>query len=171
MLRWLWLSALVLGLDQITKLLANAYLHPYELVPVLPLLALRLMFNEGAAFSLLAGAGGWQRWFFTLVAVVISLVIVVWLRRLGREEKWMAAALAMILGGALGNMVDRLVYGHVIDFIFVYHGDWYWPAFNVADSAITVGAGLVLLDHFLHARRKSRAELAAGETRSKDPKP
>jgi signal peptidase II len=161
----------VLGLDQLTKVLANAHLNPYELVPVAPLLALRLMFNEGAAFSLLAGAGGWQRWFFTLVAVVISVVIVVWLRRLRAEEKWMAAALAMILGGALGNMVDRLLYGHVIDFIFVYYGDWYWPAFNVADSAITVGAGLVLLDHFLHARRKSRAERPERDFRSEDPKP
>ena len=108
-----------------------------------------LAYNTGAAFSFLAGASGWQRWLFTLIAVVVSVVLVVWLKRLKADETWLAVGLALVLGGALGNLVDRVVFGHVVDFILVHwQSSWYFPAFNLADSAITVGAILLALDMF-----------------------
>jgi signal peptidase II len=114
-----------------------------------------LAYNTGAAFSLLADAGGWQRLFFSTVAVVASGVIVHLLRR-HPGQKLFSLALALILGGALGNLVDRIAYGHVIDFIQVYWQDWYWPAFNVADSAITMGAGLLVWDSFRTPKESNR---------------
>ncbi len=147
-MKYLWLSALVIGLDQLTKWLANTSLAPHEPVAVLPGFNLTLMFNTGAAFSLLGDAGGWQRWLFTGLAVVASVVLVLWLRRLQAGQALLAVALALILGGAVGNLIDRVVFGHVIDFLDVYWRHHHWPAFNVADSAITVGAVLFLLDSF-----------------------
>jgi len=145
-LRWLWLSALVLVLDQCTKWLAGSGLQYGEPVPLVPMLALTLAHNYGAAFSFLGDASGWQRWFFILLAVAVSAVLLLWLKRLQRHEWRIALALALILGGALGNVIDRLLYGYVIDFIDFYYGDWHWPVFNVADSAISVGAALLLFD-------------------------
>lgn len=147
-MKYLWLSALVIGLDQLTKWLANTSLAPHEPVAVLPGFNLTLMFNTGAAFSLLGDAGGWQRWLFTGLAVVASVVLVLWLRRLQAGQALLAVALALILGGAVGNLIDRVVFGHVIDFLDLYWRHHHWPAFNVADSAITVGAVLFLLDSF-----------------------
>ena len=157
MLRWLWLSALVLVLDQFTKWLAGSGLQYGEPVPLVPMLALTLAHNYGAAFSFLGDASGWQRWFFILLAVAVSAVLLLWLKRLQRHEWRLALALALILGGAVGNVIDRLLYGYVIDFIDFYYGDWHWPVFNVADSAISVGAALLLFDALFarHAQRDS----------------
>lgn len=154
MLKWLWLSVAVIVLDQATKYLASSHLELHQPVALLPFLNLTLMHNLGAAFSFLSEAAGWQRWFFTTVALVVSTVIAVWLHRLQPGQLWLAAALALILGGALGNVWDRLVLGYVVDFIDVYVGRWHWPAFNIADSAIFVGAVMVLID----ALRSERAQ-------------
>ena len=148
-MKWLWVSGVVLLLDQCTKLLADAMLAAHQSIVLLPGLALRKAYNSGAAFSFLSDASGWQRWFFVLLAIVVILILVAWLRRLPADQVREAWALSLILGGAAGNLVDRLIYGHVIDFIDVYYGSWHWPTFNVADSAITVGACLLLLDAFL----------------------
>jgi signal peptidase II len=161
MLRWLWLSAVVVVLDQGSKWLASHSLTLYEPVPVMPMFNLTLMHNTGAAFSLLAGAGGWQRWFFVVLAIGVSIGIGVWLARLGRDQRWLAVALALVLGGALGNLWDRVVLGYVVDFIQVYYDRWYWPAFNIADSAISVGAVMLIVDS-LHGHKPS----ATGEGRS-----
>lgn len=154
MLRWLWCSALVVGLDQLSKLLAEHWLEPFRPVPVLPSFNLTLMYNSGAAFSFLADAGGWQRWLFVALAVAISLALVVWLVRLPAGRHWQALALALLLGGALGNLIDRVLYGQVIDFIQLYYRDWYWPTFNLADSAISIGAVLLVLEFMFGPSRR-----------------
>jgi signal peptidase II len=146
MLRWLWLSLSVVGLDQYTKQLIAARFSLSESVELLPFLNLTLAHNQGAAFSFLSDQDGWQRGFFIVVALVVTLVLVTWLRRLGRGEWWTALALSLVIGGAVGNLIDRVLHGYVIDFIDVYYGSWHWPAFNVADSAICVGVALLLLD-------------------------
>ncbi len=145
-LKWLLLSAVVVVLDLWTKALASEYLLMYQPLPVFPGFNLTLMHNEGAAFSFLSTAGGWQRWFLSIIAAVVSVVIVVWLVRLKARQHWLALALALVLGGALGNLWDRLTLGYVVDFIQVYYREWYWPAFNIADSAIFVGAVILVLD-------------------------
>ena len=152
MLHWLWLSGLVIALDQLSKWLAESLLALHQPVPVLPSFNLTLMYNTGAAFSLLADAGGWQRWFFLLLSLAVSVVLFIWIGRLKPGEKRLAAALSLILGGALGNFIDRALHGHVIDFIQVYYDHWYWPAFNIADSAITIGAILLIIDSLLGTR-------------------
>ncbi len=143
-LRWLWLSGGVIVCDQASKHLAEALLVPHQPVGVLPFFDWYLTYNTGAAFSFLADAGGWQRWLFTGLALVISAIIVQWLRTLPREETLTALALALILGGAIGNLIDRLVFGHVIDYIQVWLGSYPFPAFNIADAAISVGAVLLI---------------------------
>jgi len=148
MLRWLSLSAIVVVLDQLTKVWVERSFELYERLAVMPLFNLTLVYNEGAAFSFLSSAGGWQRWFFVVLGVVISLLLVGWLKRLDSSERLAAAALSLVLGGAVGNIIDRLFYGHVIDFIDIYYQSWHWPAFNIADSAIFVGVALLLLDSF-----------------------
>ena len=149
-LAWLWLSLLVLVLDQASKLYFNNALSMYQQIVVIPdYFSWTLAYNTGAAFSFLADGAGWQRWLFALIAVVVSGVLVVWLKRLGRGETWLAVALALVLGGALGNLYDRIVLGHVVDFILVHwKNTHYVPAFNLADSAITVGAVMLALDMF-----------------------
>ena len=140
-LSWLILSAVVIVLDQISKWLALAELQPYEPVAVIDgLLNWMLAFNPGAAFSFLADSGGWQRWFFTVLAIVVSAVLVVWLSRTARNHWREAVPLALIIGGAIGNVIDRVRLGHVVDLIDVYVGQYHWPAFNIADSAICIGA-------------------------------
>ncbi len=145
-LRWLWLSALVIALDQATKIWVSARFELFERMELTPFLNLVLVYNPGAAFSFLSDASGWQRWFFTVLALVVSVVILVWLNRLRAGERVPAIGLSLVLGGALGNVWDRLQHGHVIDFIDVYYRDWHWPAFNVADSAITVGVVFLIWD-------------------------
>ena len=152
--RWYLLALVVVLLDQYSKGLASASLDYGRPVPVFSWFNLTLQHNSGAAFSFLSSAVGWQRWFFTVVAVVISSALVVWLYVAPRGQWLLALSLALILGGALGNVWDRLFLGYVVDFISVHYGGWYFPAFNLADSAITAGAGCMLLDSFVH-REKS----------------
>lgn len=154
-LTWLWLSLLVIALDQLTKWGAVSNLEMYQQVPVIPdLFSFTLAYNTGAAFSFLADAAGWQRWLFAAIAVVVSVVLCVWLSRLDRSKRLEAIALALILGGALGNLYDRVVLGHVVDFILVHWQQrWFFPAFNIADSAITVGAALLILDMFVGKKK------------------
>ena len=149
-LPWLWLSALVVALDLLTKNIVLESLRFAERVTVIPgYFDWTHVYNTGAAFSFLAGESGWQRWFFAGIAVVVSLVLVVWLKRLKSHETLLAVGLALVLGGALGNLYDRVVLGHVVDFILVHwQNTHYFPAFNLADSAITVGAVLLALDMF-----------------------
>ena len=145
---WLLLSVLVIVLDQWTKSQITAHFFYREVLAVCPGVNLTLAHNSGAAFSFLAQAGGWQRWFFAAIACVVSLVLVVWLVRLPAEKVLLALGISLLLGGAVGNLYDRILLGYVIDFLDVYYGTYHWPAFNVADSAITAGAGLLLLDAF-----------------------
>ncbi len=150
MLKWLNLSAVVIVLDQLSKWLMTSWLDQHQTVPVLPSFNLTLAHNYGAAFSFLASAGGWQRWFFVILAVAVSLVLIIWLKKLQHHARLEAASLALILGGAIGNVIDRLIYGYVVDFLDVYYGSYHWPAFNIADSAICVGAVLLIFDSFRH---------------------
>ncbi len=149
-LGWLVLSLLVLIIDQVSKAHFESSLEMFQQIVVIPdYFSWTLAYNTGAAFSFLADGGGWQRWLFALIAVVVSAVLVVWLKRLGRDDTWLAVALALVLGGALGNLYDRIALGHVIDFILVHwQNRHYFPAFNFADSAITVGAIMLALDMF-----------------------
>jgi len=150
--RWLGISAAVAVLDLATKAWVSAAFAPGEVLVLAPFLNFVLWHNPGAAFSFLAGAGGWQRWFFVVVTVVISAVLVAMLRKSG-GNRILAAALSLVLGGAAGNLWDRVTLGHVVDFIQVHAAGYYWPAFNVADSAITVGVALIVWDGFRDARK------------------
>ena len=153
--RWLGVSVAVIVADQATKAAVRAALGPADAIPITPFFSIVLAFNTGAAFSFLAGADGWQRWLFTAVAVVASVVIVVLLRRGG--SRFFTFGLALILGGALGNLWDRIAIGKVVDFLLFHYAGWAYPAFNVADSAITVGAGLLIFDSFRPRPRKQEA--------------
>ena len=145
-MRWIALAAAIVVADQVVKAAILATFRPGDEIALLPFLSLVLTFNKGAAFSFLAGADGWQRWFFAVVAGVAAAFIV-WLMRRGGSAAYLAG-LALILGGAIGNLVDRLWLGQVVDFVLVHWRGWTFPAFNVADSAITIGAGLLILDSF-----------------------
>ncbi len=163
MARWLWLSVLIVAVDQATKWLAEALLTPYQPEPVTSLLNMTLKYNTGAAFSFLADAGGWQRWVFAAFALGVSAVLVAWLLRLKTHERLMAASLSLVIGGAVGNLIDRVLTGRVVDFIdvslpFIPLAMFNpWPAFNVADSAISIGVVLLLFVSF-------RDELGHSET-------
>ena len=147
-LGWLWCSFAVIVLDQATKIAAQMWIDPAASIVLAPMLDLVLVYNTGAAFSILSTAGGWQRWLFIGLAVAICAFIVHWLRDLPRGARWTPLALSMILGGAVGNVIDRVRIGAVVDFIDFHVGDWHWPAFNVADSAICVGAVLLVTGAF-----------------------
>jgi signal peptidase II len=155
MLKWLWVSVLSLLLDQASKLAVDGSMQLFESIPLLPYFNLTYVHNTGAAFSFLSDAGGWQRWLFAGLAVVMSSIIGLWLARLKQHETLMAVALALVLGGAIGNLIDRVAYGYVIDFLDVYYQDWHWPAFNIADSAICVGVALMLLESFGVGRKEN----------------
>lgn len=159
--RWLWLAGVIVVVDQISKWLVLAWLRPGDSIYVAPFFNWVLTFNSGAAFSFLADAGGWQRWFFTAVAVGVSAWIALWLHRLPAAKRWLAASLALILGGALGNLIDRVVLGYVVDFIFFHWNDSYFPAFNVADAAITTGAIMMMIE-VLFLDREDRDAHPAG---------
>jgi signal peptidase II len=150
-LRWVScaLALVVVALDQVTKQIAEAHLLYATAVPVTSWFDWLLVYNRGAAFSFLADAPGWQRWFLTAIAAMVSGIVTVWIFRLSAAQKRLALALALILGGGLGNLIDRVLLGYVIDFISWHYEQWYWPAFNVADAAITAGALLLLLDSVL----------------------
>lgn len=146
-LRWAPLGLLVILLDQTTKAVIEAQFELFDVKAMLPFLELTLLYNTGAAFSFLAGASGWQRWFFIALGISVSVVILWWMRTLdARRHALLAAGLALIFGGALGNVIDRIWHGHVIDFIHFHWRQWEFPAFNLADTAITIGAALLILD-------------------------
>lgn len=149
---WLALAVLVILLDQLTKLLIVGQYPLGWSQPVTPFFNLVRVHNTGAAFSFLASASGWQRWFFTGLGG-IAAVLIVWMLRSHPGQKLFGFALSLILGGAIGNVIDRLMYGYVVDFLDVHWAGWHFPAFNLADSAITLGAGCLLLDEFLRVRR------------------
>lgn len=149
-LRFLWISLLVLILDQWTKYAIVDAMTLFESRQILPFFNFTYVHNYGAAFSFLHGAGGWQRWFFTAIAIGVSGMILWWLKQSPREHKLMPVAFCFVLGGAIGNVYDRIVHGYVIDFLDFYVGSWHWPAFNIADSAIFIGAGLLIIDMFIN---------------------
>lgn len=147
-LRWLWISVIVLALDRVSKVMAQKYLIYNEPLTIMPSFNLTLSYNKGSAFSFLNSASGWQVWMFGIIATVVSCVLLVWLKRLSANQKWLGVALALIIGGALGNLWDRFSYGHVIDFLEFYVSSFYWPVFNIADSAICIGAVMLFWDAF-----------------------
>ncbi|MBD1226350.1 signal peptidase II [Xenorhabdus griffiniae] len=155
-LRWLWLVVVVLILDLGSKHLVLQHFTLYESMPLIPYFNLTYAQNLGAAFSFLADKGGWQRWFFALVAVVITVVLLVMMYRSHARQKLSNIAYALVIGGALGNLFDRLVHGFVVDFIDFYVGEWHWPTFNIADSAICIGAALIIIESFISPDDKDK---------------
>ena len=154
-LKWMWLAVLMIVLDFVSKQAAEHFLTYAQPVYVLPVFDLTLLYNKGAAFSFLANESGWQRWFFTVIAIGVSTALTIWLMTLKASEKWMSVALVLIIGGALGNLYDRIAYGHVIDFIHVHWDSHYFPAFNIADSAISVGAGMLIIESLFFSNEKT----------------
>ena len=156
---WLWLVMVVVVLDLWSKFVTNTSLDYGVPVEILPVFDLRLSYNTGAAFSFLADAGGFQRWFFVIIAVGVSAMLVVWMKRTPRWQWWVGVAQALVLGGALGNLYDRVVQGYVIDFISLHYGEYYFAVFNLADVAISVGATLLIIDMlFLEGKFRDRNE-------------
>jgi len=149
---WLGLALLVMLLDQFTKVLVLGAFQLGDSTPITAFFNLVRVHNHGAAFSFLAGAGGWQRWFFTGIGVVAA-IFMVWMLRAHPGQKLFSLAISLILGGAIGNVIDRLLHGYVVDFLDFYWGAWHFPAFNVADAGISVGAALLILDEILRVRR------------------
>ena len=139
---WLWFAGMIdlVIIDQLSKLYVVANFKLHDPIAILPSLNISLAYNQGAAFGMLGTENGWQRWFFIVVAAIVSAIIIVWQARLTVKDRWESLALACILGGALGNLIDRIAYGHVVDFIDFYIGSWHWYTFNIADIAICVGA-------------------------------
>jgi signal peptidase II len=161
--RWLPLTLGVIVLDQFTKLLIVKHFELYERIAVLPVLDITRLHNTGAAFSMLADASGWQRWFFTLLALGVGVGIVAWLGKLKARSQWvLCCSLSLILAGALGNLIDRVRLGHVIDFIHAHWDEHYFAAFNIADSAITIGAVLILIDALFESRRGKASKTSNG---------
>ncbi len=152
--KWLGLAALLVVLDQLTKYVAVKTIDPQGAVSLLPFLSLVLTYNTGAAFSFLAGAGGWQRWFFVLVAIGAS-VLISWMLHRHQRDTFLCLGLTLILAGAIGNLIDRLTIGAVVDFILLYWRQYQWPAFNLADSCITVGAAMLIWDGFVRSRSRA----------------
>ena len=163
---WLWLSFFVVLIDQATKALVVGVVKMQSAIELLPILDIVYLENTGAAFSILAQASGWQRWFFILLALAVSVALMIWLRRIRADQTVLAVGLALVLGGALGNVFDRVIHGFVVDFIYFHWRSWYFPAFNIADSAISIGAGCLLLDAF----RESGHEKRVAEERRAAPK-
>ena len=147
--RWYGLAVFIIVIDQLTKYWITQMFAYGETLELLPILNLTLVHNMGAAFSFLSDAGGWQRWFFAIISLVVSTVLVVWLYRLPSRQHLLATAIALILGGALGNLCDRVLLGYVVDFVDAHYQQHHWPAFNVADAAITLGAVLLILESLL----------------------
>lgn len=155
---WLWLALAVVLFDQVSKQLADHLLQYGQPVFILPVFDLTLMYNKGAAFSFLADQSGWQRWFFTLISAAVSIMLFVWISRLPRGTLWLPIALSLVLGGAIGNLIDRALFGHVIDFISVHWQNSYFPTFNIADSAITIGAVMMAMDVLREMKAESNAK-------------
>jgi len=159
---WLAIAAAIVVLDQVTKITFDTWLSYSERVAVLPFFDFTLLYNRGAAFSFLAAQDGWQRWLFTALALLVSGFII-WLLTRHPHQRLFCVALTLILGGAIGNVIDRIAYGHVIDFLLFYWNNWYFPAFNVADIAITCGAALLILDELLRWRRTRQTAHAGNQ--------
>ncbi len=155
---WFGVAVAIVALDQLTKYLAVLWLDYGDPVAILPGLNFTLVYNTGAAFSILSEASGWQRWLFAGVALTVIVVITLWLRQLGEQQQWLPLALTLILGGAIGNFWDRVALGYVVDFIQIYYENWSWPTFNVADSAISVGAVMLLLSGWITCPRGVETE-------------
>jgi signal peptidase II len=155
---WLWLTLVMLIADQVTKIMISTQMKLYESIELIPVFKITYVHNYGAAFSFLTDAGGWQRWFFSIIAITISGLLIWWLKKLPASNKLLGSAYALVLAGALGNLYDRLAYGYVVDFLHVFYKTWNFPVFNIADSAICVGAGLLLIDAFLEEKVKSAKE-------------
>lgn len=158
---WCWLSLVIILLDQASKYLIVNHLTTYELLPILPFFNLTLMHNTGAAFSFLSQTGNLSTWIFSIVAIAVGAVLIFSLYRLPRKKSWLACALALILGGALGNLLDRFINGYVVDFLDFYYGNWHFAAFNLADSAITVGGAMLLIDMFFFQKETKEKSLKA----------
>jgi signal peptidase II len=157
-MKWLWLSVFTVALDQLTKTIAEAELLLHRPMAIFPGFNFTLMYNKGAAFSFLSDAGGWQRTFFVALSASVSIFLFFWLKQITqsdiqKDKQLLQIAIAFILGGAIGNLIDRAVSGEVVDFIQVYYSSYYFPAFNIADSAITLGAGLLILDMIIESKR------------------
>ena len=163
-LLWLFLSVLVLAIDQVTKRLITGSFELYDRLPVMPYFDLVRLHNTGAAFSFLANASGWQNWFFTGVALIVSGIILWWFIRQPPDRVVVPLGLVLVLGGAIGNVIDRLEHGYVVDLILVYYEHWSFPAFNVADSAITLGVILLLIDGFFLEGRRLQPSAEGGGT-------
>ncbi|WP_380707482.1 signal peptidase II [Salinispirillum marinum] len=157
-LLWLLIAAVIIVFDQWTKHLVASTLQYGQRINVLPVFDIIYVHNPGAAFSFLADAGGWQIVFFTAIAAIMSVAMMIWILTLPRTARWLPVALSLIIGGAIGNAIDRIKYGYVEDFILVYWQNAYFPAFNIADSAITVGAIMLLIDAFWLEKRRAAAE-------------
>ncbi|MBA6341956.1 signal peptidase II [Colwellia sp. MB02u-10] len=147
-LRWLWLTLVFLVADQVTKQLIVSNMDLYQSIDILPFFNLTYVHNLGAAFSFLADQGGWQRWFFTAIAAIASIVFIVWLAKTPKQQALLSAAFALMLSGAVGNLIDRVLFGYVIDFLDFYGFGYHFPAFNIADSMIFIGAALMIFDSF-----------------------
>lgn len=164
---WLWLSFFVVILDQATKALVIGTVKLQDSISLLPILDIVYLENTGAAFSILAQASGWQRWFFITLAVVVSLTLMIWLRRIRADQTVLAIGLSLVLGGALGNVIDRVMHGFVVDFIYFNWRTWDFPAFNIADTAISIGAACLLIDAFLESGHDRRSADGTPQTPSK----
>jgi signal peptidase II len=155
--RWWWLVLLVLVADQLSKVWVIQNFSLGESVSLLPVFNFTYARNYGAAFSFLGDAGGWQRWFFTLIAVVVSIVLAIWLSRLAKSQLKLSLALSLIISGAIGNLIDRSLYGYVVDFLHVFYQNWHYPIFNIADCAISIGAVLLIWDSFTNESETQQA--------------
>jgi signal peptidase II len=154
--RFLWIAILGLVLDQYTKYWVLENFVLYESIQITSFFNLTYVRNYGAAFSFLHDAGGWQRYFFTGIAFVVSAVIIWWLKNSPKEHVLLPVAFSFILGGAIGNVIDRLMHGYVVDFLDFYYGTYHWPAFNIADSVIFIGAGLLIIDMFINKEEENK---------------
>lgn len=161
-LKWLWLTVFFFVVDQVTKYLAVTHIGDYETIEVMPYFNLVLRYNTGAAFSFLADQGGWQVIFFTVVSSVVSFGILYWMYTLPAKNRLLSIALALILAGALGNLYDRVTLGKVVDFIDWYYESYHWPAFNIADSVIMLGAAMMLFDSFFGQDEQKKSQSEAG---------
>ncbi len=151
---WMLIATIVVVLDQLSKWWIRMLFDLYESFPIFPGLQIIYVRNLGAAFSFLSSAGGWQRWFFIVLSLLASIAIVIWIYRLPKQRRLEALGLSLVLGGAVGNLVDRVLLGYVVDFIDVYYQSWHWPVFNVADSAITVGVAIMIIDILFYQRHE-----------------
>jgi signal peptidase II len=153
---WLVLSIVLLTLDQITKWVVSTEMSLYQTIDILPVFNFTYVHNYGAAFSFLSEAGGWQKYFFSIIAITISVLLIYWLKKLPATNKLLCSAYALVLAGAIGNLIDRLVHGYVIDFLHVYYQQYDFPVFNIADVAISIGAALLLLDAFFEQKESDK---------------